>query len=145
MGRIVYFDLETTGLNHRNRHEGVEIISIGAVSMRGQRFMNFIHPTCPIMPGATSVHGMTSNGMGQLIDKYGQVVDTVGPRTGIRAFLHFLQEVGCQYLVAHNNFRFDWIVLNNNFEMFGIEHPIIEQLTPLDSQVFVQNRKFISF
>ena len=55
---IIYYDLETTGLNNQNRQRGVQIVSIGAVTEHGATFHRYIIPTCQISDGATAVHGI---------------------------------------------------------------------------------------
>ena len=98
--------METTGLNPRNRHEGVEIISIGAVSRKGERFLNFINPWCPISSGATTHNGFYKNYYGDLMRKTrdGEGIEYVeyvkNPQEGLHDFLIWLQEVGCRYLVS---------------------------------------------
>ena len=142
MGKVVYFDLETTGSNHRTKHEGVQIISIGAVTSRRETFEIFIKPTCPISRGASNVHGITLDQDGDLVDEEGYVLDAEDPYDGLMMFMDWLDEVGCEYLVAHNNFRFDWIVLNKNLRRFGIDHPVMDELEPIDSLVFAKDRKY---
>ena len=101
MGKIVYYDLETTGLNPRNKHKGVEIISIGAVSRKGERFLNFINPECSITAGATRINGFSHNHYGDLVDRDGDVVESAkDPQEGLEDFLDWLQTVGCRYLVS---------------------------------------------
>ena len=143
MGKVVYFDLETTGLNHRTKHSGVQIISIGAVTSRNQKFETYILPTCPISQGSSNVHGITLDGDGDLVDKDGYVLDAQDPEDGLMDFMEWLEEVSCEYLVAHNNFRFDWIVLKKNLKRFGIDHQIMDDLVPIDSMIFAKNGKFI--
>ena len=36
MSEVVYFDLETTGINHANGHSGVEPIQIGKLLLSAQ-------------------------------------------------------------------------------------------------------------
>ena len=57
---VVYYDLETTGLNNQERQRGVQIVSIGAVTEYGATFHRYIIPTCEISEEATNVHsGLT--------------------------------------------------------------------------------------
>merc|ERR1719319_1314200 len=65
---IIYYDLETTGLNPRNKHKGVEILEIGAISEK-ETFQQYILPTKPIPVEATNVHGLfikEKGGIGEL-------------------------------------------------------------------------------
>ena len=130
MSEIVYFDLEGTGTNQKKRQEGIEIISIGAITSTGSKFKTFIIPTVPISESATRVHGMTIEN-GKLLDKNGQEILTETPQNGLEKFLDFLQTSNCGYLVAHNNFKYDWQVLNKNLRKFQIKHPITNQLVPI--------------
>ena len=42
---IIYYDLETTGINAYNKHKGVEILEIGAISnSQGKIFQQYIPP-----------------------------------------------------------------------------------------------------
>ena len=145
MGKVVYFDLETTGLNHRTQHSGVQIISIGAVTSRNQTFETYILPTCPISQRSSDIHGITLED-GELVDKDGYIIEEAqDPQDGLMDFMEWLEEVGCEYLVAHNNFRFDWIVLNKNLKRFRIDHPIMDDVVPIDSMIFAKNGKFTFF
>ena len=92
------------------------------------------------------MHGITLDQDGDLVDEEGYILDAEDPYDGLMMFMDWLHEVGCEYLVAHNNFRFDWIVLNKNLRRFGIDHPVMDELEPIDSLVFAKDRKyFFSF
>ena len=102
MGKIVYYDLETTGLKPLQGNRGVQIISIGAVTDRGQWFQNFINPTCAISSGASRINGLYHDSYGDLVDSDGDDIEDVQtPYEGLGKFLDWLQNVGCRYLVSH--------------------------------------------
>ena len=107
MGKVVYFDLETTGLNHRTQHSGVgvQIISIGAVTSRNQTFETYILPTCPISQRSSNIHRITLED-GELVDKDGYIIEEAqDPQDGLMDFMEWLEEVGCEYLVANTWLR----------------------------------------
>ena len=137
MFEIVYYDIEGTGTNSKQKQEGIGIISIGAVTASGNEFKTFMLPTVPISESATAVHGMTVQ-HGKLIDKNGQEIATESPDIGLKNFLDFLENSNCKYLVAHNNFKYDWHVLKKNLQKFKIKNSIIDQLIPIDSQLFIE-------
>ena len=93
----VFFDLETTGLNSRNRHEGVEILSIGAVTSNGFGFKNYLKPTCDISLGAYRIHGLEYD------DYYDDLYNTVTEEwmdaddmtDGLQDFMDYLDKVSC--------------------------------------------------
>ena len=61
--RIIYYDLETTGLNFPT-HQGVQICSIAAIS-HGDSYSTFNHcfiPTCEIHPKASKINGFKVSG-----------------------------------------------------------------------------------
>ena len=134
---IVYFDIEGTGTNAKQKQNGIEIISIGAITSSGKKFENFMLPTVVISENSTKVHGMTVQD-GKLLDKNGEEIATESPKSGLTKFLEFLKSSNCKYLVAHNNFKYDWHVLKKNLQKFKINHLIINQLIPLDSQIFIE-------
>lgn len=87
--RYVVFDLETTGLNHRQDR----IIEIGAVKVEHgritERFSQLVDPQIPLQPEIVSLTGITNS------DLAGKpTIDKVLP-----AFLSFAEDC---LLVAHN-------------------------------------------
>jgi hypothetical protein len=85
---IVYYDLQTTGLNR-----DAQICSIGATTVDGKEFHQYMIPTCPIFKKATKVHGMTSTGYYPLTKLFlhgNHVTDAVPAIVGLRRFLKFL-------------------------------------------------------
>lgn len=114
---VVYFDLETTGLNRANKHRDVEIVSIGAVADDGSVFHQLICPNAAIEYQATKVHGFTNSG--GILCRNGRQVSALSPEEGMEAFLDFLLQIkkktGAKViLVAHNASDFDSLVLCHN-------------------------------
>ena len=60
--RIIWYDLETTGLHPIEGQNGVEIVQIGATSRyRGvaTNFDKYLLPTIPVTQQAVNIHGLT--------------------------------------------------------------------------------------
>ncbi len=94
---VVFYDFETTHLDNKARHRGVQIVSIGAVTSSGKaKFKQHILPTIPISKRATEIHGLYKDHNGQLCNKDGDLVDSVNPREGLNNFKNFLNKV-CNY------------------------------------------------
>lgn len=56
-GNYVVLDTETTGLGW-----DAQIVQIAVIDPQGQVLLDtFVHPTCPIPPDATAVHGITDD------------------------------------------------------------------------------------
>ena len=86
---VVYYDLETTGLNNRNRQLGVQIVSIGAVTEFGATFHRYIKPTCRISTEASKIHGIyKENGF---LLKNGIIKENaLDPQSGLICFMDWL-------------------------------------------------------
>ncbi len=109
----VFYDLETTDLRPEVDHEGVQIVSIGAVtSSRRARFERYLYPTCRIEPGATRIHGLVRDrNHGDLYSQNsGNYMDAVSMTEGLNGFMQFLYEVSqngremvvlVNYLLSH--------------------------------------------
>merc|ERR1712062_448060 len=141
---VCYYDLETTGLG-----QGVEIISIGATASNGPwAFQVFIQPDGPIHPNATRVHGMYKDQYGRLTDRNDRIVSTAYVErpgfqsgfAGLEMFLHWLHQAECRFLVAHNNSRFDAIVLNQNLakHQLNLKGWFNSTVNAIDSMTFVK-------
>ncbi|XP_059192039.1 DNA polymerase III PolC-type-like isoform X1 [Centropristis striata] len=104
-GTIVFFDLETTGLNTDWCH----IIQLSAVC-DGEVFNEFILPLCPIDEGATRENGFTvHNGY---LYRNGNYIPTTGLYRTIKSFIQFLSSFdGPVWLAAHNARWFDAPIL----------------------------------
>jgi DNA polymerase III alpha subunit (gram-positive type) len=119
--KVVFYDLETTGLNPDNNHRDVQICSIGAVYKQTVTFHQYMVPTCTFSRKATEINGMTNYG-GNLYLNGDRVPDAVLMEDGLENFSDFLDcSVGDKrpdhddiVMVAHNNKKFDSVVLENN-------------------------------
>ncbi|XP_054632583.1 DNA polymerase III subunit epsilon-like [Dunckerocampus dactyliophorus] len=109
---VVFFDLETTGLNT----SGCDIIQIAAVS-GNQTFNAYTVPRCNISKKARKVHGLSVDN-GALFHR-GFFKPTFELYYALDSFINFL---GCfrrpVYLAAHNAKRFDAPVLTRLLEEF---------------------------
>ncbi|XP_049429318.1 protein PML-like isoform X4 [Epinephelus fuscoguttatus] len=103
MSNIVFFDLETTGLD-----PGCHIIQLSAVC--GEREFNaYILPRRPISPKATELTGLTKS-RGKLY-RHGTPLDTVFLYDALNYFIDFLSSCRPVLLAAHNAERFDAPIL----------------------------------
>ena len=130
MGRIICFDIETTGFEYMR---GDRCIEIGAVEMidgtiTDNTFHEYINPDGKIIPPESYVVHKTSNAF--LEDKPKMAV--VAPR--------FLEFVGDSPIVAHNGLDFDFPFINHELRMIGL--PEIPRAQQLDSIVIARNRVF---
>ena len=58
--KVVYYDLETTGVNHSEKHKDVQIIQIGAVvEGSAETFSQYLVPTCEIDQDSIKIHGIS--------------------------------------------------------------------------------------
>ena len=97
---IIYYDLETTGLNNQNRHRGVQIVSIGAVTEHGSRFHRYIIPTCQITAEATAIHGIRLRKDGRLFKKRKWKQNALYPKDGLQLFMNWLDSKNAKVLVS---------------------------------------------
>ena len=96
MVKVIYYDLETTGLRPLTGPNGVEIVQIGAVckhtrTKKTQELDIYLVPNGRINPGATQVHGLTRDELiGDLHDrKYSNVFR---PKQGLQEFMNYVDE-----------------------------------------------------
>lgn len=130
MGRVICFDIETTGFEYLR---GDRCIEIGAVEMiDGQitdnTFHEYINPEGKIIPPETYMVHKISNAF--LEDK--PKMSVVAPK--------FLEFIGDAPLVAHNGIDFDFPFINHELEMLNL--PQIPRSRQLDSIVIARNRVF---
>lgn len=130
MGRVICFDIETTGFEYLR---GDRCIEIGAVEMIDGRitdntFHEYINPEGKIIPPETYMVHKISNAF--LEDK--PKMSVVAPK--------FLEFIGDAPLVAHNGIDFDFPFINHELEMLNL--PQIPRSRQLDSIVIARNRVF---
>ncbi|XP_064092849.1 uncharacterized protein LOC135205712 isoform X3 [Macrobrachium nipponense] len=100
-GKLVFFDLETGGLE-----EGADILQIAAVH-NSQQFMRYVTPTKPVNPKAQKVNGLKNNNgvlerrVSENPDRWEKVPTQPMIHT-LLEFLEWLNSIGPCYLVAHN-------------------------------------------
>ena len=130
MGRVICFDIETTGLEYMR---GDRCIEIGAVEMidgkiTDNTFHEYINPDGKIIPPDSYMVHKISNAF--LEDKPKMAV--VAPK--------FLEFIGDSPIVAHNGLDFDFPFINHELQMIGL--PQIPRTQQLDSIVIARNRVF---
>lgn len=115
-GKLVFFDLETTGLER-----DCDILQIAACCGSAS-FSTYVIPTRPINPGAARVNKISvRDGKMFHCDKE---VPFVEPRTALGDFAHFVGKQGAKViLVAHNGKRFDFPRLVLQMDRFDVELP----------------------
>lgn len=130
MGRVICFDIETTGLEYMR---GDRCIEIGAVEMidgniTDNTFHEYINPDGKIIPPDSYMVHKISNAF--LEDK--PKMATVAPR--------FLEFIGDSPIVAHNGLDFDFPFINHELQLVGL--PQIPREQQFDSIVIARNRVF---
>ena len=130
MGRIICFDIETTGFEYMR---GDRCIEIGAVEMidgkiTDNTFHEYINPDGKIIPPDSYKVHKISNAF--LEDK--PKMAAVAPK--------FLDFIGDSPIVAHNGLDFDFPFINHELRMIGL--PEIPRGQQLDSIVIARNRVF---
>ncbi|XP_053347162.1 DNA polymerase III PolC-type-like isoform X2 [Clarias gariepinus] len=110
---LVFFDLETTGLNT----SACDIVQLSAIC--GKRTFNvYIFPRCIIDAGASRVTGLTTHGKRLLLR--GQPVETVPLREALHLFISFLKTISRPILVGHNCKQFDCPILLRILDEFNL-------------------------
>ncbi|XP_069789129.1 calcineurin-binding protein cabin-1-like isoform X3 [Narcine bancroftii] len=100
---LVFFDLETTGLENN-----CDAVQLSAVS--GEEIFNhYILPSKPISEGASAVNGFQV--MNGVLYLRGEPQSASNIRDTMEAFLQFLQSLDAPLLVGHNIWKFDCPVL----------------------------------
>lgn len=111
--RVVFFDLETTGLDKTM----CEIVQIAAMS--GPKHFNvYIKPLNGIPPDASRINGLTVV-QGKLC-KNGQVVETQDALVAWKGFLEFLKSLDHVILMGHNAHWFDFPLLVRDIKRLGL-------------------------
>ncbi|XP_051918171.1 DNA polymerase III subunit epsilon-like [Hippocampus zosterae] len=111
---VVFFDLETTGLDTRN----CDIIQIAAVCGMAD-FNAYIVPRCEITREANGITGFSvANGV---LFRHGVAMPTMPLQQALSSFLDFLSSLPEPvYLAAHNASRFDAPVLDRVLKEFSL-------------------------
>lgn len=130
MGRVICFDIETTGLEYMR---GDRCIEIGAVEMidgniTDNTFHEYINPDGKIIPPDSYMVHKISNAF--LEDK--PKMAAVAPC--------FLEFIGDSPIVAHNGLDFDFPFINHELQLVGL--PQIPREQQFDSIVIARNRVF---
>lgn len=130
MGRVICFDIETTGLEYMR---GDRCIEIGAVEMidgniTDNSFHEYINPDGKIIPPDSYMVHKISNAF--LEDK--PKMSVIAPK--------FLEFIGDSPIVAHNGLDFDFPFINHELQMLGL--PQIPRNQQYDSIVIARNRVF---
>ncbi|KAL3061120.1 hypothetical protein OYC64_009350 [Pagothenia borchgrevinki] len=113
-GTIVFFDLQTTGLDAKSCH----IVQLGA-SCENTIFNRYILPRIPILDEATEVNGFTVR-YGQLL-LHGEPVRTVSLYHSLKSFIDYLGSFFCPVLLAaHYAWGYDQIVLMRVLRKFSL-------------------------
>lgn len=90
--RIIYYDLETTGLKPREGPNGVQIVQIGATSRyRGRKttFGAYLVPSIKVTEPAVSIHGLTNKELHDKLRK-GQAH---GIKKGLKLFVDWIDDI----------------------------------------------------
>ncbi|XP_034091966.1 DNA polymerase III PolC-type-like isoform X2 [Gymnodraco acuticeps] len=142
-GTIVFFDLETTGLDAKSCH----IVQLGASCEHLTTFNRYILPCIPIEYRATEVNGLTVS-YGQLF-LHGEPVRTVSLYHSLKSFIHYLVSFpGPVLLAAHNAWRFDQIVLMRVLRKFSLFEQFKQVVSgfmdtlPLSKKLYPQLKRF---
>lgn len=111
--KIIYFDLETTGLNYFHDH----IIEIAAMDNLGNVFNELVDPGIKVPSKITKITNITNS-----MVKGKPKIDTI-----LKDFVKFcykdIQPKDDVYLVAHNCIAFDKLFLERQFLICGITLP----------------------
>ena len=130
MGRVICFDIETTGLEYMR---GDRCIEIGAVEMidgniTDNTFHEYINPDGKIIPPDSYMVHKISNAFWEDTPK----MAAVAPRV--------LEFIGDSPIVAHNGLDFDFPFINHELQLVGL--PQIPREQQFDSIVIARNRVF---
>tara|TARA_B100000530_G_C15842551_1_gene441931 strand:+ start:485 stop:994 length:510 start_codon:yes stop_codon:yes gene_type:complete len=95
MNRLIWYDLETTGLNSKTD----KIIEIAMLDDEGNKFESYINPECNIPPKITELTGITNENCNNTLS-----IKYILPQ--VRKFIED-RPVEQISLIAHNNHNFD--------------------------------------
>jgi len=113
--RVVYYDLETTGLGFHNKHRDIEIVEIGAVDGETKEtFRQYMLPPGNKIPrDASNVHGIYLRDGALYRDD--MELESVDCKTGLQNFLTWLTSFKQPITLAgYNSHNFDdWVISHN--------------------------------
>jgi len=141
MVKVVFFDLETTGLD-----QDCDIIQIGAVSSQDNAtFSTFILPNKPMSESAVAVTGVQYDCEKKTLFRVhdGRPIEAKSREEGFREFANFLRRIGNHggvILVAHNCIQFDAPVLMSNLKEENLLHEF-KKLVYLFSDTFQEIKR----
>lgn len=119
---IVFFDLETTGLDT----SVCNITQLSAIS--GDRTFNmYTLPHGSFTAGASRVTGLTVHN--HVLLHHGQPVDTVPLRELLSSFISFLRSFHKPLLAAHNAKRFDCPVLARALDECSLRQEFLQEVS----------------
>ncbi|CAB1331707.1 unnamed protein product [Coregonus sp. 'balchen'] len=135
---IVFFDLETTGLDT----SVCDIIQLSAIS--GERMFNvYALPHCSMTNQASIVTGFTVRDHQTLL-LHGQPVDTIPLREALTSFITFLRSFHKPLLAAHNARRFDCPVLARALGECSLLHEFQEVVSGFLDTFLISKEMFSS-
>ncbi|XP_078083754.1 protein PML-like [Mustelus asterias] len=110
---LVFFDLETTGLD-----KCCDIVQLSAVS--GEKiFDKYILPSIAMSAGATAITGIQV--MDGVLYVRGEPQTTCSLQEAMAAFLEFLQSLNKPLLVGHNIWKFDGPIILRAWEKLSMK------------------------
>ncbi|XP_046889945.1 protein PML-like [Hypomesus transpacificus] len=116
---IVFFDLETTGLDTA----ACDIAQLSAIS-GGRSFNVYTLPRCSFSDGASRVTGLTV--LDHTLLLHGRPVHTLPLREALSSFITFLRSFHRPLLTAHNAKRFDCPILARALEECGLRQEFLQ-------------------
>lgn len=130
MGRIICFDIETTGFDYTRGDRCIEIGAVEIVDgkLTENTFHEYINPEGKIIPHETYMVHKISNEF--LADK--PKMSVIAPK--------FIEFIADSPVVAHNGIDFDFPFMNHELAMLNM--PPIPRNQQLDSLIMARNRVF---
>ena len=131
MGKnYIFFDLETNGLDLKKS----AIMQITIINKKGSIIYNkYVNPYDGKIEG-TNIHGIDENTL-----RFNNSINLNEMCTDIKKLLRIYFKRDDIYWVAYNNFGFDQIILENNFNIAGVKIPFnwyFVDLYPLVKEIY---------
>ncbi|XP_062887440.1 protein PML-like isoform X1 [Mobula hypostoma] len=118
---LVFFDLETTGLENN-----CDMVQLSAVS--GEKiFDKYILPVKSISEGASAINGFQV--MDGVLYRFGEPQSTSSLQETMEAFLQFLKALGTPLLIGHNIWKFDAPILLRVLEELSMKDQFASCIT----------------